>query len=90
MSRKFDPESGQVFTEYAVSARQASPLQWLLQTRPGAEELSARSDKQTGLSPLREICMRTLLHNVSNLEAEALQGVPWELAKRIWERMRDE
>lgn len=90
MDRKFDPESGQVFTEYAISAQHASPLRWLLQTRHDAKKLRTHDDKRTGILSLREICMRLLLQHASNLEAETLQNVPWEFAKKIWDRIWEE
>jgi hypothetical protein len=89
MDRKFDPESGQVFTQYAISARQASPLHWLLQTKRGTKKLRTHGDRRTGALSLRESCMRLLLQNASNLEAETLHNVPWEFAKKIWDRIRD-
>jgi hypothetical protein len=89
MDRRFDPESGQVFTQYAVSARQSFPLQWLLQTRNGTRKLRRHDDRRTGILPLHEICMRLLLQHASSLEAETLQNVPWEFAKKIWNRIRD-
>ena len=84
---KFD-ESGQVFTEVSCPGGPMTlDLDWLRKTQGSSREAARSRSLGLGCSPLVDIAIRSNLGHSSKISAESLEGVPWEVAGLLWERL---
>jgi len=83
VQRRFDMSSGQVFTERIMRAKP-----WLRNTNWASPNINLRRNSRAeiyGASSLEDMVMREVLRNIRNVDSEALEGVPWQLAGKIWD-----
>ncbi len=82
---KYD-ESGQVFTEVSCPGGPMT-LDWVWKTQGSFREAVRVRSSGRGCSSLVNMAMRAALGYTQNITAESLEGLPWEIASRLWERL---
>lgn len=86
MEHKFDPESGQVFSEIEVRFNRTKQSDWIRQPRgrgKGKKERPAGS----GARSLTEIARIKVAKQFPSLTVEHFVSVPWSMAEQIWEEL---
>ena len=82
--RRFDDASGQIYHETTFAARSSSDTLWF--KRGKAEAVAGRRATSTiGHSRLFELALRSAIVNSSSITADVLDGMPWNIARQIWE-----
>lgn len=83
--KKFDADSGLVFTEGNVSVS-AKTLDWIgaLQT-PGL--VKRRQPNAEGAASLLDVAKAVMARNMRSINAEHLQAIPWVVGKQLWDEI---
>ena len=79
-------ESGQVFTEVSCPGGPMT-LDWVWKTKGSLGEAAHFRPSGAGCSSLVEMSIRSAVTYSFNITAESLQGLPWEVAHLLWERL---
>ncbi|KAL9635340.1 MAG: hypothetical protein Q9164_003521 [Protoblastenia rupestris] len=79
-------DSGQVYTE-TTCASGPMPADWVWKTRGSTSEHSRYRSRGRGCSCLFNMAIRSVLTNSYTLAAESLEGLPWELGRKLWQRI---
>ena len=79
-------ESGQVFTEVSCPGGPMT-LDWEWKTQGSSKEELRSVSSYTGCSSLVNMAVRSALVHSISLTAETLEGLPWEIASRLWEHL---
>ncbi|KAI9723668.1 MAG: hypothetical protein M1812_000968 [Candelaria pacifica] len=80
---RFDEASGQVYTEVTVGGK--IDADWAWRSR-GSNRFSEYYHEQ-GTASLEATAMRSVLANIGSITAEALEYVPWHIARNIWAKI---
>ncbi|ETI29569.1 hypothetical protein G647_02022 [Cladophialophora carrionii CBS 160.54] len=84
--KKFDPESGQVYSEVEVRASRTKHLDWIREfSTPRAVIKPAPSAK--GARSLADVARAKVVTEFSNLAPEHFASIPWTMAENIWEHV---
>ena len=79
-------ESGQVFNEVSCPGGPMT-LDWVWKTKGSSGEAAHFRSSGPGCSSLVDMAIRSAMTNSFNITAESLQGLPWEVAHLLWERL---
>ncbi|MCJ1224155.1 hypothetical protein MMC12_000799 [Toensbergia leucococca] len=85
-ARAFDQDSGQVYTEVL---RHSGPMtsDWVRKTIGSTREVDSFRSRGPGCSSLVNMAIRNALTNILSITPESLREMPWEIGKRLWERI---
>ena len=62
-------------------------LDWLRKTQGSSRKAARSRSLGLGCSSLIDMAIRSTLGHSSKISAESLEGVPWEVAGLLWERL---
>ena len=79
-------ESGQVFTEISCPGGPMT-LDWVWKTQGSSRGAACVRSLGPGCSSLVNMAIRSALTHSFNITAESLEGLPWEVANLLWERL---
>ncbi|KAL2045496.1 hypothetical protein N7G274_001924 [Stereocaulon virgatum] len=79
-------DSGQVFTEKTCPAGPMT-ADWVWKTRGSSRQARFHRSMGPGCSSLFDMAIRSALDNSSDITAESLQGLPWDVAGLLWQRI---
>lgn len=79
-------ESGQVFTEISCPGGPMT-LDWVWKTQGSSRGATRVRSSGPGCSSLVNMAIRSALTYSFNITAESLEGLPWEVANLLWERL---
>ena len=60
---------------------------WFWKTKGSPREAGRFKLRCTGCSSLVNMAIRSVLYNSYSITSESLEGVPWELARVLWQRI---
>ena len=79
-------ESGQVFTEVSCPGGPMT-LDWVRETKGSSSEAAHFRSSGQGCASLVDMAIRSAVTHSFNITTESLQGLPWEVAHLLWERL---
>lgn len=79
-------ESGQVFTETKCYGGPMT-ADWFWKTKGSSRNARRFRSRGPGCSSLVDVAIRSVLDNSYSITPESLEGVPWELASVLWQRI---
>ncbi|KAJ9502623.1 hypothetical protein H2202_001744 [Exophiala xenobiotica] len=83
---KYDPDSGQVFSEVEIRFNSKRHVDWVKARRgPIVSNRKSRHDK--GARSLAEMAIITVARHIEDLTPDHLASVPWPMAMRIWQQL---
>ncbi|KIV82050.1 hypothetical protein PV11_04186 [Exophiala sideris] len=86
MEHKFDPESGQVYSETEVRFRRAKQSDWIGQAR-GSRHMKRERRTETGARSLADLAKIKVAKQFPSLTADHFASIPWSLAEDVWEEL---
>ncbi len=60
---------------------------WFWKTKRSPRKAVKFRPRGAGCSPLIDMAIRSVLYNSYSITPESLEGVPWELARVLWQRI---
>lgn len=87
IGKKFSQESGQVYVE---SLQRGGPMtsEWVWKTLGSSQESGRFRSLGPGCASLSNMAIRSVMVNMMSVTVENLQGVPWHVGKKLWDRIR--
>ena len=79
-------ESGQVFTETQCYGGPMT-ADWFWKTKGSSGKARRYISRGPGCSSLVDVAIRSVLDNSYSITPESLEGLPWELASVLWQRI---
>lgn len=86
MEHKFDPESGQVYSETEVRFRRTKQSDWIGQPRGHVHGKKERSTT-SGARSLADLAKIKVAKQFPSLTADHFASIPWSLADQVWEEL---
>ncbi|KAI1608651.1 hypothetical protein EDD36DRAFT_447466 [Exophiala viscosa] len=86
MEHKFDPESGQVYSEAEVRFRRTKQTDWIGQARGGGY-IKKERPVGSGARSLAHLAKIKVAKQFPSLTADHFASIPWSLAEQIWEEL---
>ena len=62
-------------------------LDWVWKTQGSSREAARIRSSDPGCPSLVNMAIRSALSQSFNISAESLEGLPWEVANLLWERL---
>ena len=85
--RKFDVDSGQVYSELTCRMRPMS-ADWVRETQGSTKGVRRFRSIGPGCASLENMAIRSVVANSSSLTPESMQDIPWLIAQKIWLRIK--
>lgn len=87
MGKTFSQESGQVYVE---THQRGGPMtsEWVWKTLGSSQESGRFRSLGPGCASLSNMAIRSVMVNMMSVTVENLQGVPWQVGKKLWDRIR--
>lgn len=83
---KYDPDSGQVFSEVEVRFNSKRHVDWV--KGPRNQIVSNRKSRhEKGARSLAETAIITVARHFEDLTPDHLASVPWPMAMRVWQQL---
>lgn len=79
-------ESGQVFTETKCYGGPMT-ADWFWKPKGSSKKARRFRSRGPGCSSLVDVAVRSVLANSYSITPASLEGVPWELASMLWQRI---
>lgn len=85
--KTFTQESGQVYVE---TLQRGGPMtsEWVWKTLGSSQESGRFRSLGPGCASLLNMAIRSVMVNMMSVTVENLQGVPWHVGKKLWDRIR--
>lgn len=84
----FDGLSGQVYTETIQKERPRGRRRIDHVTRGSTRYVARYKHEEVGAATLEQMTIRSILLNLPSLTMAALESVPWEVARRVWQQIK--
>jgi len=88
--RKYDTESGQVFSEIEVTLGRRTTSNWIGDFRtPSLAKKPTTVNAGRGVRSLADTAKNKVASEIRNLTAEHFLSVPWPVAETVWKEVLD-
>lgn len=85
-SKAYDRDSGLVYNE-VIAPGGPMTADWVWKTIGSTREAATFRSLGPGCSSLENMAIRCALKNILSITVESLETLPWELGRKLWQRI---